>query len=182
MPLLDISVSIEGDKVVIAGLDKISSEMPRAVQRGLERSAIGVYRHAQDFLRGPGGTSKKVRTDYVGFQNKSSGKDVAFRSYQGAGGYPVPMRTGHLMRSLDWLRPGESKSSTIGTFTAGQNEVVIFNSAEYTVPIHEGKGSSSKFGPRRFLTDALAKFNSGYGIEKTITEEIAVEISKAGLK
>jgi len=182
MTLLDIKVTIEGDKVVIAGLNAIASEFPRAVQRGLERSAKGVYRDAQDFLRGPGGTAKKVRTDYTGFKNKSSGKDVVFRSYQGSGGYPVPMRTGHLMRSLDWLRPGESKSSTIGTFTAGQNEVVIFDSAEYAYAIHEGKGSSAKFGPRRFLTDALTKFNSGYGIEKTISEEIAVEISKAGLK
>jgi hypothetical protein len=179
--MLDINVTIHGDKVIIDGLNKLAAEFPNAVKRGLERSAIGVYRSAQDFLRGSGGTAKKVRGDYTGF-TKKSGEEVKFRAYKGAGAYPVPMRTGVLMKALDWLKPGESKSSSIGTFAAGDNEAVIFDSAEYANVIHEGKGSSAKFGPRRFLTDALTKFNSGARIKQTIEEEIEKEISKTGLK
>ncbi len=94
----------------------------------------------------------------------------------------MPVRTGFLRHVLDWLNPGESKSSSIGTFTAGADEVVIYNSAEYAGVIHDGRGSSAKFGPRRFLTDALVKFNSNDQIKQTIEEEIEKEISRAGLK
>ncbi len=48
--MLDISVTIEGDKVTIAGLNEIASHIPNAVKRGLERSAQGIHRAAYEFL------------------------------------------------------------------------------------------------------------------------------------
>lgn len=158
--MLDITVTIEGQKVVIAGLDKLATGLQGAASRGLERAAIGIHRSAHGFLSGAGAKKSNVSS----------------------GGYPVPVRTGHLRRSLNWLKPGESKTGPAGTFTAGQNEVVIFDSAEYANVIHEGLGSSAKFGPRRYLTDALEQFSAGDRIKRTIEEEIEKEILKAGLK
>jgi hypothetical protein len=171
-----LNVRIEGNKALIDGLNRLAAAgVPKAVERGLVRIGAGVYREALYWLSGSGGASKKARTDYAGFTNKS-GKEVMFRSYQGAGGYPVPKRTGHLSRQLDWLKPGESKSGDVGAFTAGKNEVVIFNSAGYADAIHEGKGSSAKFGPRRYMTDGLERFNAGDAMKRIMEEEISKEI------
>lgn len=158
--MLDISVKIEGDKVVIAGLNRFAAELPAAVQRGMERVAIGIYREASAWLNGPG-SKVSVRKGVKGSQ---------------AGAYPVPVRTGNLRRSLNWLKSGESKTGDAGTFTAGANEIVIYNAARYADIIHEGRGSSAKFGPRRFLTDALKIFNQGNQIKTIIEEEINKEI------
>ena len=180
--MLDLTVTIEGDKVVINGLKHLVNQVPDAIKRGLEQNAIGIYTAAQGFLSGSGGTNKKVRTDYTGF-TKKSGEEVKFRSYEGAGAYPpVPIRTKGLLDHLYWLKSGESKSGPLGTVTAGPFEVIISDSAEYARVIHEGTGSSAKFGPRRYLTDALEKFNQGDAIKRNLEAEIQKEISKAGLK
>jgi hypothetical protein len=160
MTMLDISVTIQGDKVVIDGLGQLAAGLPGAVRLGLERSAIGIERIAFAFLAGAGSKESNVA----------------------AGGYPVPVRTGDLRRHLDWLKPGESKSGPAGTITAGQNEVIVYNSELYANVIHEGIGSSAKFGPRKFLTDALERFNADDRIKANIEEEISSEIAKAGLK
>lgn len=159
--MVDISVRIEGDKVLIAGLNQLAAEMPHAIDRGLVNVAKGIHRDAFDFLTGAG---SKVSTKRRG-------------AY--AGGYPVPVRTGHLRRSLDWLRPGASKTGDAGTFTAGEHEVVVYDSALYAAVIHEGKGSSAKFGRRPYLTNALEKFNQGNRIKATIEEEIQKEVDKS---
>lgn len=164
--MLDISVKIDGDRVILEGLNRLAAEMPAAVRRGMERAAKGIYRDASAWLKGPG-SKTSVRKKVKGSQ---------------AGGYPVPVRTGHLRRSLNWLKPGETKTGDAGTFTAGPNEVVIYNSAVYANAIHEGKGSSAKFGPRRFLTDALEEFNQGIGIKSVIEDEIQKAKTKAGIK
>lgn len=179
--MLDIQIKIEGDRVIIDGLNKLAAEMPKTIDRGLARVAKGIHGEAHAWLSGAGGASKKVRTDYVGFIKKS-GEKAMFRSYAGAGGYPVPVRTRNLRRMLDWLKPGESKQGEAGTFTAGPHEVVIYDSAEYANVIHEGKGSSAKFGPRRYLIDALEKFNQGARIASILQEEIVAEIAKKGMK
>lgn len=158
--MLDINVTIEGQKVIIDGLGKLTGELQVAANRGLERSVTGIYRLAYEFLSGEGAKASNIPS----------------------GGYPVPVRTGDLRRHLDWLKPGESKTGPAGTFAAGQNEVVIYDSEEYANVVHGGYGSSAKFGPRRFLTDALEKFNVGDRIRKNIEEEVAEEIGKAGLK
>jgi hypothetical protein len=153
--MLDIRVTVEGDKVVISDLARYAREIPHAVDRGLKRAAVGIERAAFDFLSGPG-----IKKDNIP-----------------GGGYPVPVRTGHLRQLLDWLEPGQSKSGPAGTFTAGAHEVVVYDSALYANVIHEGRGSSEKFGPRRYLTDALKKFNEGEGIKGAIEKEIAKEIA-----
>jgi len=127
-PRLDLQVTVQGDRVVVANLQRYARELPHAVDRGLKRIVRGLYGIAQYWLSGEGGAAKDMRTDYAGFANKS-GQDAMFRSFKGAGGYPVPVRTGHLRRMLDWLDPGESKSGEAGTFSAGPQEVVLFDSA-----------------------------------------------------
>lgn len=160
--MLDISVKVEGDKVVIEGLNKFAAEMPGSVRRGLERVAKGIFREASAWLKGPG--------------NKASTRKGIAGSMPGS--YPVPVRTGHLRRSLGWLKSGASKTGDVGTFTAGPDEVVIYNSARYASSIHEGTGTSAKYGPRRFLKDALEIFNRGEGIKKVIEEEIQKTIKR----
>lgn len=154
--MLDIRVEVRGDKVVIDGLNRMAEGIPGAIRRGLERVAKGIHRDAYIWLSGPGA--------------KASGTP--------GGGYPIPVRTGNLRRLLDWLRPGESKTGPAGTFTAGQNEVVVYDSAEYAHVIHEGRGSSAKFGPRKYLDDALARFNQGARVGQIIGEEINREVNK----
>ena len=157
--MLDINVKVEGQKVVINNLQAFAKEIPLAIDRSLNRVAKGIHREGYDFLSGAG----------------AKASDVA------AGEYPVPVRTGHLRRSLDWLKPGTSKTGDVGTFTAGSHEVIVYNSAIYANAIHEGKFSSQKHGPRRFLADALEKFNQGDRIKNTIEEEIQKEIDKRRL-
>ena len=106
--MLDLKITIEGDKVLIEGLNKFAAELPEAVQKGLAKVGSG-------------------------------------------------------------------------SFTAGEFETVIYDSVPYVDVIHEGRGSSAKYGPRRYLTDALEAFNQGARIEKSIADEIEKEIDKAGL-
>ena len=154
--MLDIKVSIENKEVVINGLNKLASEMPNAIKRGLKRVAVGIYGNAFQWLSGPGAKASDIP----------------------GGGYPVPVRTGHLRRSLDWLGPGESKTGDLGTFTAADDEVVIFDSASYAPDIFLGRGSSSSYGTRDALRDALDYFNHGANIQQILGEEIRKEINK----
>jgi hypothetical protein len=166
---------------MLEGLNQLAANMTQTTNKGSIRVAKGIYREANVWLSGAGGASKRVRSDYTGF-TKKSGQAVSFRSYQGAGRYPVPIRAGNLKRLLDWLEPGQTKQGEAGTFTAGPNEVVIYDSAEYADTIHEGKGSSAKYGPRPYMTDALEIFNTGSLIRQMVDEEIQKEIDEKGLK
>ena len=154
--MLNIKVNMKNETVVVDGMRDLASRFPDAVMRGLERSAAGIFSYAYKWLSGAG--SKKSRI--------------------ASGGYPVPVRTGHLRRSLDWLAPGETKTGDLGTFSAGSDEVVIFDSAEYAPDIFLGLGSSQKFGPRDALRDALFLFDHGGNIQRVISEEIQKEINK----
>ncbi len=169
--MLDIKITIQGDKVVIEDLNRIAKEFPNAVKRGLKRSARGIYAIANQWLSGPAATYES-RTSKSGKTYRKKTGDLA------GGGYPVPVRTGHLRQSLAWLDPGESKSGDVGTFTAGEDEVVIFDSASYAPAIFLGRGSSTAYGPRDALRDALDLFNHGANIQRVIEEEIVKEINK----
>jgi hypothetical protein len=191
--MLDINVTIIGDKIIIDGLNQFMAEMPKVVQGGLKKVVRGVHRSAMDFLNGAGGinnyetrasksgkqyqkkTGSKVEM-YEGF-TRASGEAQMFKRFTDSGGYPVPVRTGNLKRLLDFLDPGQSK----GEFIAGPMEAIVYDSAEYASVIHEGTGSSAKFGKRPFVDDALAAFNQGDGIASAIEEEIQSEIQKRGL-
>lgn len=170
--MLDISLTVEGDKIIIEGLKQFAEEMPGAVQRGLGSAGKKIYDIAFQWLSGAGAYYKASK----------SGKSRRKVMDTASGGYPVPVRTGWLRRELSWLYPGKTKTYDTGTFTAGPNEVIIYNAAEYANVVHEGKGSSAKFGPRRFLTDAFEMFNRGLGIQMAISDEIQKAKAKAGLK
>jgi hypothetical protein len=153
--MLDLKVSIENDKVVVQGLQDLADRFPAAIKRGLKRIAAGIFGHAYQWLSGAGANVSNVP----------------------GGGYPIPVRTGHLRRSLDWLAPGESKSGDAGTFRAGDDEVVIFDSASYAPAVFLGRGSSAAYGPRDAVKDALDLFNHGDKIRWTLGEEIRKEIN-----
>ena len=151
--MLDIKVTITGDTAVISNLDRFIEKAPGAVNRALSRIARDVERIAFDLLSGSG-----AQGEY-----SSTGRWKKREESVSAGGYPVPVRKGHLRRMLDWLKPGQTKTHAIGTFTAGENEVIVYDAAEYADVIHEGRGSSEKFGERPYLTDALQRFSSPSG-------------------
>jgi len=180
-----INVKISGDKILIEGLGQFSAELPKTIQLGLKKSVQGIHPLAMEFLNGAGGAGRKAQIvgPSKGF-TKKSGETVKFKQqFTGAGAYPgVPVRTGNLKSLLDWVDPGQSKTSNNDTFTAGPMEAVIFDSAEYANVIHEGLGSSRKFGPRRYLTDALNKFNASDGIANAISAEIDQALKRKGLK
>jgi hypothetical protein len=156
--MLSVRADIQGDKVVIQGLSYFAGRFPAAVERGLSRVGKGVFRVAHGYLSGPGAKASSVSP----------------------GGYPVPVRTGHLRRLLGWLKPGQSKTAEGLTFTAGKMEIVVFNSAEYARPVHEGKGSSSDYGQRAFLVDGFRRFNGSGRSAEILEEEVGKEIGRAG--
>jgi hypothetical protein len=159
MTMPELIVTVNGDKRLVQNLNTLAGGIEKAISRGLERIAKGIHSAAYEFLSGAGAKESNVP----------------------AGGYPVPVRTGHLRQMLDWLKPGESKSTGGMPVTAARNEAVIYDITEYAVPIHEGTGSSQKFGPRAYLTDGLRKFNTGDRIAGIVKEEIAEETARAGL-
>lgn len=164
--MLDIQITIENEKVIIQGLQRLTSQLPSAIQFSLDKMAMGIHREAYALLSGPGakGTSEKV-----------PGRKSLKWTPQSipAGGYPVPVRTGNLRNHLDLLLHGQTKSDEYGSFSAGQFESIVYNSTPYANVIHEGRGTSKKYGPRRFITDALERFNQSDRIRKIIEEEIA---------
>lgn len=170
--MLDINVTIEGDKVVIEGLWKLGPKVNRSVRNALTKIGEGIYREAFDYLSGPGATYETRVSKKSGKEYKKKIKNLP------AGGYPVPVRTGWLRRMLNWLKPGETKSSGGLTFTAFLNETILYNAAEYSDVIREGKGTSEKYGPRPYDTDALKRFNRGFDnrIQGTIEEEIQKDL------
>lgn len=172
---MNVTVRVEGDKVVLCNLQGLVNDYPRAIQRGMSRSVKGIHRMAVDYLSGPGGKGEYVTTKTGTTRWKKRTTPIP------SGGYPVPVRTGNLRRLLDFVEPGQSKSSNGQTFTAGPMEAVAYNSAEYARVIHDGTGSSAKFGPRPYLFDALEQFNQGDRIASNIAEEIAADIAKRGL-
>jgi hypothetical protein len=174
--MLDIKVTIENEKVVIAGLEKLAKEIPGAIRRGLERSAVGIYRAAFNWLSGPARSQVRLRDTDKHKKSRLRGQSDLLGARPG--GWPVPRITGHLREELAWLSPGQSKAGDLGTFTAGDDEVVVFDSASYAPAIFLGLGSSRAYGPRDALRAALDQFNHGGNIQKVIEEEIQKEIDK----
>jgi hypothetical protein len=156
MKMLDLRVEIKNDRVVMQGLEKLAREFPGAVKRGLKNIGRGVYQQAFQWLSGPGAKKSNIP----------------------GGGYPVPVRTGHLRGRLDWLDPGQSKSGEAGTFTAGDMETVVFDSASYAGDIFSGSGSSGPYGERDALRDGLDVFDRTRGVVFTIDLEIRKEINR----
>lgn len=186
--MLNIQVYITGLDSTLGRLNQLLLEkLPAAFKRSLTRTGKGIHREATELLSGPGRGPSTVRRRVI---NQETG-DITYRRRRmkagkaeslGAkpGSYPVPVLTGHLRRSLYFLPPGKSKTNEDGVMvTAGENEVVVSNSAIYAGVIHEGRWTSKDFGPRKFLEDGLERFNQGDQISQIFTEEIQKEIAES---
>lgn len=150
--MLNVTATVRGDRVVFENLEAWHRHLPKGVEHGLSTIARHVFRQAHQFLSG-------VQKDPPG-------------------SWPVPVRTGHLRRSLNWLEPGESKTTEAGTFEAGPLQAVVYDSAIYAYPIHEGRGSSAKFQSRPYLTEALKVFARGDRIATTMNKAIRDELKR----
>lgn len=139
-----LTLDVKGLDVVIAGIKDLADEFPKAAKASLKRIAIEVHRESTDFLNGPASP---------------------------AGAYPIPVKTGHLKRSLDFLPPGKSKTVGGLTFRAGPLESKVYNSAQYSRTIHEGLDSSKKYGERPFLVDGFEEADKAGKINKILDEE-----------
>lgn len=176
--LLDVSVSIDGEKVVLEGLEKYSQGIEaRAIPKALRKIASGTAREALHLLTGPKVGLKTITAAKSGRQ-RSVPKHNDY-----AGAYPVPRVSGNLRRLLSWIGPNTSKEG----FSTGPFEATLYDSAEYAKTIHEGTGTSEMYGPRPFLDDALKAFNGRAWnnqdrITRTIEEEIARVRNESGLE
>lgn len=174
--MLAINVKIDGEKIHIEGLERYSDNIHlKAIPRALRRTVKGSIVEALKLLEGPKRGLKTIRAKKSGRQRAVAQKPEA------AGRYPVPRVTGHLKRQQDWLGPGRSKTANDITFATGPMEALMYNSAEHAGWIHEGKGSSAKYGARRFQDDAFKNFNSGGKVKNIFEEEIAKEAADSGL-
>ncbi len=148
--MLIMKVDTLNQKVLFQRLRSAPDRVRNALATAMEKIGRGVFRSAFDWLSGS-------RAD--------------------TGGFPVPVRTGHLRRMLDWLAPGQSRSAGGSTITAGPLESVVYNTAAYAESIAKGGGSSAKFGDRDFLAQALEEFNAGDGIARAIDDELERELA-----
>lgn len=147
--MVGITIKTIGMDEVVKGLNTFGAEGDKALQRGIAWAAEETDKEAHKLLTGP-------KTP--------------------AGHYPgVNVKTGWLRDSLDFVPPGKTKSGGGLTWTAGTLQAKVYNSAQYSRVIHEGKGSSEKYGKRPFLTDALDKVLGG-GL---FTQHMSGEVDEA---
>ena len=104
-------------------LQRVARELGAAKKRGLKKAAAAVDRAQVDNLSGAGG----------GCNKRGDGAPT--------GGYPVPVRCGHLRQGHIWD-------------VVNSNLAIVGNTAAYARVIHDGTGSSAAHGPRPFLEDA----------------------------
>lgn len=179
--LLDIMLYMQGETEALTAINRLAKEAPEATMRGLIHSGREIADLAIKNLTGPGRTAARLRdarryTYSEGNINRRTIKATRARgqhSFLGArpGSYPpVPSITGHLRGSLSLLEPGERK----GSISAAKHEVIILNSAAYADVVHDGRGSSRKYGKRPFFSDAIKTYGFDR-IVRNIEEEIASE-------
>jgi hypothetical protein len=184
--MLDITATMEGNRVVIDGISGFARSTPDALKRGLRSSARGIYAEAHKNLEGPGRTPVKTHGGYkwraTGYQREGKTRLRGQHSFLGArpGSSPVPIITGNLIGRLGILEPGESLQGEgdIGTFSAADNEFIIYDSASYAYVIRDARGSSSKYKPRDFIGDGLKTYDGTVGITTPVEEELGKEIDK----
>jgi len=154
--MISFRVKVYGNQAVVANLAAVRRYMPVAIDRGLANIARHIHRRAIRLLNNKGKKGSQVPP----------------------GEYPVPVRTGHLKRSLDWLEPGESKDTEVGRFRARHGEAVVFDSARYAMAVHEGLFTHTKFGRRPYAEDALEEFARSGGIVKELEKQVRNELRR----
>lgn len=169
-----LTVAIKGLDETISRLDRLQVDSITALRRAMVDVAKGIHNEAQALLSGPGRRQMKLVSRHKTLTNLNRrnlrGQFSSLESRPGA--YPVPVITGHLRRSLDWVKPGASKSGNGQVFSAGPDEVIIYNSARYARVIHDGTHSSTKAGKRPFLLDALKNYDRGGNIRRILDQRL----------
>lgn len=111
--------------------------MRQAVRKGVRNAAIKINRKQIDFLSGNNNAAP--------------------------GSYPVPNRTGNLMRSAGWAIEPVAPIA------------YVFNTAGYAVDIHEGTGGSERYQRRPFIDDAAEQVAVIDVMSQPIREALAVQ-------
>ena len=174
--MITVSAKIENNKVVIRDIEKLGRNYPGAVRRGLGDMVKGVFGISYRLLSGQGakstatGTAVKERGKWKIKGRKNKTQSIA------AGAYPVPVRSDKLRGALGFVPPGKTKSAGDLTFTAGSLQAILYNAAEYARVIHDGLRSSTPYGPRRFMTDAVEEYDRTTGIMTPIEDEVDKEL------
>lgn len=193
--MLVLRADFRGVEQARVGVQGAVDDFPGGVRKGLSRIVREMHREATGLLSGPGRTPMRLtnRGAVIGHGADAHGKGGRVIKQKSAlrrqadslearpGSTPVPVITGNLRRLLDFVEPGRSKSTGFGAVTAGNNEAVLFDSAAYAEAIHEGKFSSAKYGPRRFLIEALQRVNQGAGMVRAMEDEITHIFSRRGV-
>lgn len=175
--MLVMSSTLEGDKVFIDGATGLAKSAPDAALRGLRTAARGIFDEAHKNLNGPGRSAKAKHKREWSATGYRLVKRRGQHSFEGArpGSYPpVPRITGNLSARLGILEPGESKKGdgALGTFRAGNDEFMVYDSAAYAYVIRDAKGSSSKHGERDFIGDGLTTYDQNVGITTPVEKEL----------
>ena len=168
--MLVLTATVENDKIILNGLHNVAQEIPSAVRAGFNRIGPGIFAEAYKLLNGPGRPQVRLRdTDK---QKKSRNRGQFAQLGGRPGSYPVPSISGNLKRLLGWVGPGESKGSNGLDFTAGDLELVLFDSAAYATSIFQGKDSSAQYGERDAIKDGMDNFGGVDKMAQVLDEEI----------
>ena len=174
--MITIKVTLENGDVVISGLDAYSDAIRKhAIPRALRDIAKGINKEAVKRLSGPAVGLRKTKS-------KTGKQRTAPQRPELAGGYPVPRWTGHLRRMMRWLGPGKTAVADNVYYSTDPMSALVYNPVEYAAVIHEGKHTSKKYGPRRFLDDAFEEFNQGARIERLIRDRLEEAKRRSGLE
>ena len=181
--MLDIKVTIENDKVVVQGLQNLSHSVASAANKAIGIIAVGIFDNAHALLRG--GARSRIKlfdtNKKTGVRERSRLRGLSDVLGARPGSYPVPRVTARLYNLLDFVKPGETKTANRHTYRAGPLGAIIYDAADYASVISEGKGSSTKYGPRRFLTDALQKYDQNSRIKAVLEDEIQKAVDQSGV-
>jgi hypothetical protein len=171
--MLVLTAIVENDKIVLNGLQNVAREVPDAVRSGFNRIGPGIFAEAFQLLNGPGRPQVRLRDTDRQKATRPRGQFAQLGARPGS--YPpVPSISGNLKRLLGWVGPGESK----GDFTAGDLDLILFDSADYASFIFEGKGSSSKYGERQAIQDGMENYGGVDKMAQVLDEEIQKTIDK----
>lgn len=159
MSVFKVGINLAGKREVEIEIKKVSKETPKALDRTITKVGGLVHQKAIANLSGAGAKKSKIA----------------------AGGFPVPVRTGWIRRLEYIVAPGKSKSLKTGTpetpsqllIKVPKHQMVLGNSADYAVSVHDGTFSNTDHGPRRFLFGALEEISRSGIIDKILAQEVA---------